>query len=77
MLKNTGLELVDYYNCEEISRFIPKIDNYDSIIITGNLQYQIRTGSLLISAEEKELLWGCDEFNLPERKMILKKVCII
>jgi len=78
---------IDYYNCKGISEFISKIDNYDVILITGNLQFQIVKYTLLdkISGEETEgvsegghpadtgeLIRGCNEFNDGERKNKLK-----
>jgi len=78
---------VDYYDCGGISDFISNIDNYDIVIITGNLQFQIVKYTLLdkISGEETEgvsegghpadtgeLIRGCNEFNPIERKNKLK-----
>lgn len=85
----TNLELkegVDFFDCEEIGNFINKINNYDVVVITGNLQFQVIKHTILdkISGEEKEeassypsssegtLLYGCNSFNDPSRKIILK-----
>ena len=78
---------VDYYGCEEISEFIQKIDDYDIVMITGNLQYQIVRHSVWNKLTESfedsfsegeflddagELLFGCNEFNNMNRKNRLK-----
>jgi|SRR3989344_7803669 len=88
VLKNLELiEGVDYYNCKGISNFISKIDRYDVVIITGNLQFQIVRHSVWNKITESfedffsegglledpgELLYGCNEFNDMERKSALK-----
>ena len=88
VLNNLELsEGVDYYGCEEISDFISKIDNYDVVIITGNLQYQIvsytiwdsiskknteENSELPINSAGEKLLYGCNSFNDASRKNTLK-----
>ncbi len=59
-------EGVDYYSCELVPQFLSQINKYDSVIITGNLQYQ------LISLDDLSLINGCNSFNNPENKFSLK-----
>ena len=78
---------VDYYGCDGISSFISKIDDYDVVMITGNLQFQIVRHSIWnkltegfedaysdggLSGDSGELLFGCNEFNDLGRKSKLK-----
>ncbi len=88
VLNNLELsEGVDYYDCEGISDFISKIDNYDVVMITGNLQFQVVKYTLIdkLSGEQTEgvsegghpadsgeLVAGCNEFNDVSRKNKLK-----
>jgi len=75
----------DFYDCDEIPGFFNKIDEYDVIIITGNLQYQIVLRTLINSETEEEdeessfypkeggkLIHGCNSFNPANRKRTLK-----
>jgi len=86
VLKNISMpDEVDYYDCAGIPNFISKIDEYDAVMITGNLQFQILryTAPQYLTEEEirdasrgaiqeYELFKGCDSFNLAERKSKLK-----
>lgn len=76
----------DYFGCEDISSFFTKLDTYDVVVITGNLQYQIIKHTFIDSSTNKEsssgsefpsdnggeLFYGCNSFNDPSRKRALK-----
>jgi len=87
VLNNLKLSNIDYYDCDGVSDFITKIDNYDVVVITGNLQFQIVLFAIIdsITGDESEgaskggsppndarLIAGCNSFNSVERKNILK-----
>ena len=71
---NQEIDLKDFdsYACEQIPEFINQINNYDVIIITGNLQFQIIQYIQGTNPDYGNLLYGCNQFNKKERKETLK-----
>jgi len=63
---------IDFYKCENVGDFISKIENYDIVIITGGMQYQVRESGGFFSDSVGDLKSGCNAFGPSERKGALK-----
>jgi hypothetical protein len=59
-------ENADYYSCNQVPDFLSKINNYDTVVITGNLQRQY------VSFLGLYLIEGCNQFNPDRNKLTLK-----
>lgn len=73
VFNNLGIvEGVDYYKCGGVEEFISKLNDYNIVVITGGLQYQIRESKNPDSTVSAKLLSGCNSFGPSARKIALK-----